>query len=138
MGKVTTSWTGRSIGSMLVTKVGVWLEGVHDGLVLIAQKRHRVGEELQAHAAADPGSLGGRADVEVCRCRSTPPTSPRFGIPNFDDLSNPYTAPGQLACKSRTGPRVRASSLSSIILNFNLTLVCIAQIQESQGRGGTI
>ena len=111
--KVTTSWTGRSIGYKLVTKVGAWLEGVYDELVLVGQSRHRVGEEIQADAAAVPGSQGGRADVEVCRCRSTPPTSPGFRIPILDNLSNPHTAPGQLACKSRTGLRVRASTRPS-------------------------
>ena len=117
--KVTTSWTSRSIKYKLVTKVGSWLEGVHDELVLVGQRRHRVGDEIQVDAAAGPGSQGRRADVKVCRCRSPPPKSPRFRILNLDGLSNPHTAPGQLACKSRTGLRVRAFTSSSIILKFS-------------------
>ena len=123
--KVTTSWTSRSIKYKLVTKVGSWLEGVHDELVLVGQRRHRVGDEIQVDAAAGPGSQGRRADVKVCRCRSPPPKSPRFRILNLDGLSNPHTAPGQLACKSRTGLRVRAFTSSSIILKLNVLLpVC--------------
>ena len=62
---MVTLWTAdRSVKYKLVTKVGAWLEGVHDELVLVGlegvhdelvlvgQRRHRVGAEIQAAAAA--------------------------------------------------------------------------------------
>ena len=45
--------------SKLVTKVGALLEGVHDELVLVGQRRHRVGAEIQADAASVPAVKAG-------------------------------------------------------------------------------